>query len=105
MTALSSLPQADTGTAIDVRSVPPPQRHPLIFGSFDALAPGEHFEILNDHDPLPLYYQFERVRSGQFDWLYLQQGPVVWQVRISRLMNGEASGQPVGCAGHCHCSE
>lgn len=93
---------------IDVRSVPPPQRHPLIFGTFDALAPGEHFEIVNDHDPLPLYFQFERVRTGQFEWGYLQQGPAVWQVRIARVAepgaDSAARGDTSGCCGHCQCS-
>ncbi len=39
---------------IDVRSIPGPQRHPLIFHTFDALAPGEALELVNDHDPFPL---------------------------------------------------
>ena len=55
---------------IDVRTVPPPQRHPLIFGTFDALEPGQAFEIVNDHDPMPLYFQFEKTRGGQFAWRY-----------------------------------
>jgi uncharacterized protein (DUF2249 family) len=73
---------------IDVRTVSPPARHPLIFGTFDGLAAGESFEILNDHDPLPLYFQFERSRTGEFEWRYLQTGPSVWQVRIGRVGSG-----------------
>ncbi len=90
--------------SIDVRTVPPPQRHPLIFGTFDALAPGDAFEIVNDHDPLPLFFQFDRTRTGQFDWHYLQQGPAVWQVRIGRVAEGQPLGDTSGCCGQCQCS-
>ncbi|MDR7525880.1 MAG: DUF2249 domain-containing protein, partial [Armatimonadota bacterium] len=49
--------------------------------------PGEAFELVNDHDPKPLYYQFAAELPGQFTWQYLEQGPEVWRVRI---------GKPVG---------
>jgi uncharacterized protein (DUF2249 family) len=91
-------------SAIDVRTLPPPQRHPRIFGTFDALAPGEAFEIVNDHDPLPLFFQFDRTRTGQFDWHYLQQGPAVWQVRIARVAEGQPLAEATGCGGQCRCS-
>lgn len=70
---------------VDVRQTPPPQRHPLIFDTFEQLAPGESFILFNDHDPKPLYYQFKFERDGQFTWDYLQAGPETWQVRIGKL--------------------
>ena len=45
---------------------------------------GESFVLVNDHDPKPLYYQFEAEHTGQFSWNYLQQGPQLWQVEIGR---------------------
>jgi uncharacterized protein (DUF2249 family) len=69
---------------VDVRSVPPARRHPLIFSSFEELSPGESFILVNDHDPKPLYYQFQAERSGQFTWDYLEEGPDVWRVRIGK---------------------
>lgn len=69
---------------IDVRQTPPPQRHPMIFGAFEALAPGESFLLVNDHDPKPLYYQFKFEREGQFSWDYLEEGPETWKVRIKK---------------------
>ena len=60
---------------LDVRTIPPRQRHPLIFETFDALAPGEAFELVNDHDPKPLYYQLNAERPGLLAWEYLEQGP------------------------------
>ncbi|MEO8609504.1 MAG: DUF2249 domain-containing protein [Chloroflexota bacterium] len=72
-------------TTVDVRSVPPRERHPLIFQTFDSLQPGESFMLVNDHAPTPLYYQFLHERENQFIWDYVQEGPEVWQVRISKL--------------------
>lgn len=69
---------------LDIRPLPPAQRHPLIFERFEALAPGESFVLVNDHDPKPLYYQFAAERAGQFSWEYLEQGPEAWRVRIGR---------------------
>lgn len=71
-------------TTIDVRTITPRDRHPLIFQTFDGLQPGESFVLVNDHDPKPLHYQFMHERDGLFDWTYLESGPTVWQVRISR---------------------
>jgi len=90
-----------TAELIDVRQLPPPQRHPVIFGAFDALAPGEGFELASDHDPVPLYMQFERTRAGQFGWRYLEQGPRQWRVRIERTGAGAKGGSTSGCCGGC----
>ncbi|MCU0498915.1 MAG: DUF2249 domain-containing protein [Anaerolineae bacterium] len=72
-------------TTIDVRTIPPRERHPLIFQTFDALQATEQFELVNDHDPKPLFYQFQHERTGQFTWQYVEQGPLVWRVMIGRL--------------------
>ena len=75
---------ANPEATIDVRDMVPRERHPLIFHTFDGLAPGQAFRLVNDHDPKPLYYQFMAERPGQVEWEYLEQGPQVWQVRIGR---------------------
>jgi len=69
---------------LDVTTIPPKDRHPLIFKMFDQLAAAGSFVLANDHDPKPLYYSFLHEREGQFEWEYLEQGPVLWKVRISR---------------------
>lgn len=69
---------------IDVRTIPGPQRHPLIFKTFESLKIGESLELVNDHDPFPLHNQFQFMKGGQFNWQYLQEGPDLWRVRISR---------------------
>jgi len=73
---------------VDVREILPRDRHPLIFATFDDLQPGEAFELVNDHAPTPLYYQFLHERTGLFDWAYVEQGPDVWRVTITRKANG-----------------
>lgn len=84
-----------TETVLDVREIPPRERHPRIFHTFDSLAPGQAFELANDHDPLPLYYQFAAERAGQFEWAYLEQGPELWRVRIARAR------ESASCCGTC----
>ncbi|MGH7781398.1 MAG: DUF2249 domain-containing protein [Candidatus Binataceae bacterium] len=69
---------------LDVRTVTPRERHTQIFDTYNALRPGEAFILINDHDPKPLYYQFEAEHAGQFSWDYLEQGPDTWRVRIAR---------------------
>lgn len=71
-------------TTVDVRTIIPRERHPLIFKTFDGLAVGDSFELVNDHDPKPLYYQLTAERPGQLSWTYLQQGPEVWRVQVGR---------------------
>ncbi|MFB6295649.1 MAG: DUF2249 domain-containing protein [Halobacteriales archaeon] len=44
---------------LDLREVPPPERHPKIFDAFEALESGEALTLINDHDPRPLYYEMD----------------------------------------------
>jgi uncharacterized protein (DUF2249 family) len=69
---------------LDVRNVAPPGRHPLIFGTYAQLTPEQSFVLVNDHDPKPLFYQFQAEHTGEFSWEYLEQGPSTWRVRIGR---------------------
>lgn len=70
---------------LDVRVIPPREKHPAIFQTFDRLEPGANFILVNDHDPFPLRYQFEAERTGAFTWDYVEKGPVVWRVRIGKV--------------------
>jgi uncharacterized protein (DUF2249 family) len=77
---------AGTGSEpdLDVRDMPPAQRHETIFATYKDLAPGAAFVLVNDHDPKPLRYQFEAQYPGEFTWDYLEAGPRTWRVRIGR---------------------
>lgn len=72
-------------TTIDVRTIPPRERHPLIFATFDNLEVGKAFQLVNDHDPKPLYYQFQAELPQRFDWDYVEAGPDVWRVDITKV--------------------
>ncbi len=69
---------------LDVRDLPPAERHEQIFATYGALEPGTAFVLVNDHDPKPLRYQFEAEHAGDFTWDYLESGPRTWRVRIGR---------------------
>lgn len=75
----------ETPVLLDVRVLEPRLKHPTIFATFDALAEGQSFLLVNDHDPLPLQYQFKAERPGLFQWEYVAKGPEVWQVRLTKL--------------------
>jgi len=70
--------------SLDVRTIPPRERHPRIFQIIEQLDADEYMELTNDHDPKPLYYQIMTLYPDQFDWIYLEEGPEVWRVRIVR---------------------
>ena len=69
---------------LDVRVIPPRDKHPTIFNTFESLASGQSMVILNDHDPKPLRYQLLAERPDTFDWTYEAEGPELWRVKISR---------------------
>src|SRR6476661_4220132 len=68
---------------LNVTLIEPRLKHPTIFKHFDALKPGQAFQILNDHDPKPLYYQMLGERGNVFSWEYLEKGPS-WRVQIRK---------------------
>lgn len=72
-------------THFDVRTIACRQKHALIFQRWAVLEPGEHFVLVNDHDPVPLYYQFAGQFPDAFSWEYLLAGPDEFQVKITRL--------------------
>jgi len=49
---------------IDVRDLPPKERHPEIMDAFESLDSGEALTLINDHDPKPLYYEMEAERDA-----------------------------------------
>jgi uncharacterized protein (DUF2249 family) len=86
--------EPQTTEDLDVRTIPPRQKHPTIMSLFNGLEPGGSFTLVNDHDPAPLYYQFNALFPGQFAWEYLESGPEVWRVRIGRTGAATDSEKP-----------
>lgn len=70
---------------LDVTKIEPRRKHPTIFETFDNLDVGEAFVIRHDHDPRPLKYQFQAERPEQFGWDYLEEGPEVWRVQLTKV--------------------
>lgn len=70
---------------LDLRNLPPSERHTKIFEIWDSLRDGETLRIINDHEPKPLYYQFEAEQKGQFEWNYEKRGPIDWIFTIKKL--------------------
>src|SRR5688572_4148623 len=81
------------GTKVDVRDIAPRDRHPTIFATFRSLGVDETLELINDHDPKPLHYQFQAELPDQFTWDYVQSGPDVWRVHIRKLTQSHSNGQ------------
>ena len=71
---------------LDVRPIIPKEKHSTIFSKFDSLVKGEILQLINDHDPKPLYYEMSAERNGQSSWEYIESGPDVWKVNIKKIV-------------------
>ena len=70
---------------LDVRGLPKPDKHPAIFAAYHSLPVGAAFILVNNHDPRHLRDEFEVDHPGSHDWEYVQAGPQVWRIRITKL--------------------
>jgi uncharacterized protein (DUF2249 family)/hemerythrin-like domain-containing protein len=100
-------PEEGSGAAadrqLDVRHLPPAQRHETIFAAYHGLAPETGYVLVNDHDPKPLRYQFEAEHAGEFTWDTIESGPEVWRVRIGRpALDSATAGGSYDCEGPGH---
>lgn len=83
-----------THSNLDVRSLPPAERHARIFALLDALAPGDELVLVNDHDPKPLRYQVQATQPECFAWESRETTPHEWTVHVRRLRES----RPLGAA-------
>jgi uncharacterized protein (DUF2249 family) len=91
----------DENKVMDVRPIPCSIKHGLILKTWHEIALGDHFVLLNDHDPVPLYYQFSAEFPGAFTWDYLERGPNDFRVKITkvRALSGVVQElSPCGCS-------
>lgn len=70
---------------LDVRIIPPREKHPTIHARLHELAVGDVMTIVNDHDPRPLRFELEADHPNCFGWEYVEAGPETWRVEIRRL--------------------
>lgn len=98
-TKLPQLINADK--VMDVRPIPCSVKHGMIIKNWLELPVGDYFVLLNDHDPVPLYYQFSAQWPGAFTWEHLVKGPEEFRVKITKLKSTSTSPEPVQeCCGH-----
>ena len=88
------------GKVMDVRPIPCSVKHKLIIEKWLDLAVGDHFILLNDHDPVPLYYQFAAEWPNAFTWQHLQKGPDEFRVKITKLTATASANEVAECGGH-----
>jgi uncharacterized protein (DUF2249 family) len=89
---------AEADAVFDVRPIPCRIKHGQIFQRWLDLPVGGFFVLLNDHDPVPLRYQFEAEFPGALSWVYLERGPEEFRVRISKLRpTPSGAAIPAGC--------
>jgi uncharacterized protein (DUF2249 family) len=88
---------------MDVRPIPCSVKHGLILRTWDELAAGDHFILLNDHDPVPLYYQFTAEYPDAVRWEYVVRGPEEFRVKITKLKATAAQDRSgTVCPSHLH---
>lgn len=75
----------NTEDVFDGREIPCRVKHGLILQRCAFLSVGASFILVNDHDPVPLRYQLFAEFPDCFRWDYVEQGPDVFRVRITRL--------------------
>jgi uncharacterized protein (DUF2249 family) len=77
-------PERSDSTTLDVRAVPFWRRLPLILDAVGQLEPGAALELVADLDPWPLRTYLESTSDRALDWNYVDSGPEVWRIRLSR---------------------
>ena len=87
---------------MDVRPIPCSIKHGLIIQTWLGLPLNDHFILLNDHDPVPLFYQFSAQWPGTFSWEHLVKGPDEYRVKITKLkpLAPAVTEIPGCCGGH-----
>lgn len=76
-----------TATTLDVRDVPPAERHDQIHDAFAALSSGETLTIVNDHEPTPLFYEMQAEVNAFDDDGYTveQRGPAEYVAEFPKV--------------------
>lgn len=74
-----------TPHVLDVRQLRKPDKHPTIFATYNALACGQSFVLVNDHDPKHLRDEFETDHPNSYRWEYINTEPRDWRIRITKL--------------------
>lgn len=69
---------------LDVRVFAPIQRHEMLIQLFKDLPAKSSFIFINDHDPIPLFYELRSIFGDVVEWEYLHRGGREWKVKVTR---------------------
>lgn len=72
---------------LDVRTLIPIKRHELLLKLFKELPVKSDFTFINDHDPIPLYYEFRSIYGDVVGWEYLNRGGREWKVKVTKTQS------------------
>jgi uncharacterized protein (DUF2249 family) len=72
-------------TELDVRPLRKTDKRPAIFATYADLPVGDSFVVINDRDPKHVHEEFEADYAASCGWEYIEKGPTVWRIRISKL--------------------
>lgn len=75
---------ADASEVIDVRTIPKPERHPLIITAYRKLEVGSWLTLVNDHEPKHLKDEMEAEFAEAVGWEPLPATDDGFRVRISK---------------------
>lgn len=81
-TAVASVP------TVVCHSLPAAERLPAMLRAFDALAPGQSFELQSNHAQKPALARLTGERKGLFEWSPLEEGPTLWRTLVTRRSAG-----------------
>lgn len=72
-------------TSLDVRPVEPKHRLETILSAWNRLVCGDELCLTVDHDPKCMYYTLLAEYGEQaFSFEYLENGPLIWKVKVIR---------------------
>lgn len=81
---MCSLDNDTSDDIVDLRHIMGPVRNAMVYSTFRELDPGASVILVSDQDPSALCRELEQEYLKEFSWSYVERGPVIWQVAISR---------------------
>lgn len=82
-------PTVTSPRVLDTRTIEKADRPVHVLATFDALAAGESFVLVTDHQPRCMLPRFHGERAGRFEWSPLEAGPEVWRTQITKRQSAQ----------------
>lgn len=75
---------SDGAPELRLDSIPKVMRSGAVIGGLTSLKPAQQVVLVADHDPGPLFSALNRVAPDSFDLAYLDEGPELWRIEVTR---------------------